>query len=46
MKWGPFNGYKNSMTTELFVASSIGMYEAFEAQSRRSRRGVGLGIVG
>jgi predicted alpha-1,6-mannanase (GH76 family) len=32
MKWGPFNGYKNSVTTELFVASSIGMYEAFGTQ--------------
>lgn len=32
MKWGPFNGYKNAVTTELFVASSIGMYEAFGTQ--------------
>src|SRR5579859_2655128 len=33
MKWGPFNGYKNAVTTELFVASSIGMYAAFGTQS-------------
>lgn len=33
MKWGPFNSYKNSVTTELFVATSIGMYEAFGTQS-------------
>jgi hypothetical protein len=33
MKWGPTNGYKNAVTTELFVATSIEMYEAFGTQS-------------
>lgn len=33
MNWGPFNGYKNAVTTELFVATSIGMYEAFGTQN-------------
>ena len=33
MRWGLFNGYKNSVTTELFVATSMGMYEAFGTQS-------------
>ena len=29
MKWGPFTNYKNAVTTELWIATSIGMYEAF-----------------
>ena len=33
MRWGPFNKYKNSVTTELFIATSVGMYEAFGKQS-------------
>ena len=33
MKWGPTNGYKNAVTTELFVTTSIAMYEAFGTQS-------------
>jgi predicted alpha-1,6-mannanase (GH76 family) len=32
MRWGPFNKYKNSVTTELFIATSVGMYEAFGKQ--------------
>ena len=32
MKWGPTSGYKNAVTTELFIATSMGMYEAFGTQ--------------
>ena len=29
MNWGPFTKYKNAVTTELFIATAVGMYEAF-----------------
>jgi predicted alpha-1,6-mannanase (GH76 family) len=33
MNWGPCSKYKNAVTTELFIATSIGMYEVFGKES-------------
>jgi len=33
MWWGPCDKYKNAVTTELFIATSIGMYEVYGKKS-------------
>jgi predicted alpha-1,6-mannanase (GH76 family) len=33
MWWGPCDKYKNAVTTELFIATSIGMYEIYGKKS-------------